>query len=66
MADAFSWWCADGGDNTAGYAWVGLICDDPYNTNIEEMQTNELRSAYVRNIGLLSHNFSNLINLGCF
>merc|ERR1712223_1666049 len=59
VADAFSWWCADGGDNTAGYAWVGLICDDPYDTNIEEMQTNELRSAY-----LLAHELGH--NLGMY
>ena len=45
--DAWSWWTADGGDNTAGMAWIGMICDDPYNTNINEMQTNVVRSAYV-------------------
>ena len=47
VADSFSWWCGNGGDGTAGYAWVGAMCDDPYNTNINEWQENTLRSAYV-------------------
>ena len=47
VADSFSWWCGNGGDGTAGYAWVGSMCDDPYNTNINEWQENTLRSAYV-------------------
>ena len=46
-ADSFSWWCGNGGDGVAGVAWLGTMCDDPLNTNINEWQENTLRSMYV-------------------
>ena len=46
-ADTFAWWVGNGGGRTAGIAWLGTMCYKYYNTNVNELQDNELRSAHV-------------------
>ena len=46
-ADTFTWLVANGGGSVAGIAWLGTMCYEPYNMNLNELQDNELRSAYV-------------------
>jgi len=46
-ADTFTWVVANGGGSIAGIAWLGTMCYEPYNTNLNELQDNELRTAYV-------------------
>ena len=46
-ADTFTWLVANGGGSIAGIAWLGTMCYEPYNTNLNELQDNELRTAYV-------------------
>ena len=45
--DVFSWWCNDGGGGTAGIAWLGTLCNSPYNTNLNEKQWSAAGSGFV-------------------
>ena len=44
--DTMSWWCDQGGDRTAGKAFVGTLCSS-YNTNINEKQSSAAGSGFV-------------------
>jgi len=41
-----SWWCDNGGGDTAGIAYVGALCMS-YNTNLNEKQDSVAASGFV-------------------
>ena len=55
-ADTFAWWVGNGGGLTAGIAFLGTMCDRYHNTNLNELQDNDLKNAYVSIIRDMGNN----------